>query len=890
VKVLGKENDSNGANGVGISHDIVPLIPTFSDSHQQQPSGMSRPGTYSVLMGHDYGLAGFVPVANVGVVPVLRYSRQSDVQPPRALQARALQAPLPTRNELNHTLHGWTPNYSQPLAHDPAAVQASGNRAPYPNYQFSGGMQAPGRFENPRISQPSVGRGSQASSSLFYGRAAMTPASLRACVPSPSALPQARITTIATPTTIGTAASTIAPTARSSATSAGGSGRGSVHFDNYPPPSKPLPAGLSREAICRHYPNHLHGETLLRVVHGRGEEKGLWKGRQIWDHCPPDGRNYAPNSRHHNYFEQRIRRAEGEASDQGQELLNPRSTKRGRDGLQSDEVAEQGWKEPLSKRQMPAVESNTSSHYRPWSAMPESVSHSPTTPQGPRNSQSMSNVPLNTEAHRTASQSAEGVADIIHSENAEFRNIRSYQLSQQAYGPPQRVPSPGLMRPGAPMPSSPHINNTTIRDDQQSAVSATLASFKAALRQECDYQHRLILELSPDIRKLAPEEQRAQVRSIWKDQYDNWEQDVKMIYDIQLDSSGEESVDVFALLKEIHKRVIADNPAKSEEEREAWNLRAATETFQGCLEAIKGFRHRYAGNFAIQQHQNGLAPGNTARSPANSGVVIDGNAGNGRSIRPNTPPHGASEQIERDDDLDHISKEDMIDDAGVTSNPVLSEEVFQQTEAADSDFEEDVARFEEEMLALEDDGEEPTLTSSTKFSSKRASLSVESAGVQAAKGSASSAIPETAKLARKTKVERTPRSGKSVAAAPAQSAPSPAKIEAQAARRAEIEEEAFRKAAELGADGGWIATQTVTGTDGQVYPVTSHDVIHWYGEYRGSGQPVTDNDAKAAVAWMKNGRPGVHSRYTENSKERKQRESREKNERQRQLRDERGDN
>jgi hypothetical protein len=72
---------------------------------------------------------------------------------------------------------------------------------------------------------------------------------------------------------------------------------------------------------------------------------------------------------------------------------------------------------------------------------------------------------------------------------------------------------------------------------------------------------------------------------------------------------------------------MAENPVGSEEERKAFEVKAATDTLQECLRALQSFSNHFAGKFVIREDQNVLATGATALPPAESGIAVDGTAG-----------------------------------------------------------------------------------------------------------------------------------------------------------------------------------------------------------------------------------------------------------------------
>ena len=548
------------------------------------------------------------------------------------------------------------------------------------------------------------------------------------------------------------------------------------------------------------------------------------------------------------------------------------------------------------------------------------------------------------------------------------------QLSQRSQEPAQGVTVSALERSTATGLPIPATDATIINENQQPLVEAAAAAFKEALRQECVYQHQLIRYLNPDINKLSPEEQHGHIRRIWKAQYDRWEEKVKLTYNIELHSPLQDRGNLFALITEILRKVIADNPVGSEEQ-EALNLRAATSAFSGCLRAIKEFRNYFAGKLVIQQDQDVPTPEASVLPTSESGDVDDGISGNGLSIPRATSPHsvltleaatqdssgphisredmfepepvqqpkvdsvssspsaesekvesmpvdvyrqsdengrpgsqtgqpqltyevkdrGESdkqeleplEQVDQDDRLGDLFEEDPKQEAGIGDDAKSSYEVLVQAESADLGERQDIVRFEEQSPSQQD--HEPALTSSATISNEVILGIMESAEERPVARSVSPIASAPAKRTRKRRAQQASRSRPNVAAAAASSAPTTAEIEAHAALQAKMEEASFRRAEELGAARAWIKTQTITGSDGTRYRVEPHDVVNWHGEYRATGQPVTENDAHAAVQWMKAGRPGVHSSFTENTRERKRRENRERAKVQRRLRTKRVD-
>jgi hypothetical protein len=162
---------------------------------------------------------------------------------------------------------------------------------PHLSTNEAAGLQAP--FSSPHISAGlQVPSGSEVSSPLFFGTTTTTPASFRASLPPAKPMRQPHAVSCATTFNTRTNLSAPPPPARSTITRGWGHGQGSKDFESHPPRSQPLPVGLSRRQICRRYPNYLHGDTLLRVVYGRGGEQGLWTGKDIWHACPENGRNH----------------------------------------------------------------------------------------------------------------------------------------------------------------------------------------------------------------------------------------------------------------------------------------------------------------------------------------------------------------------------------------------------------------------------------------------------------------------------------------------------------------------------------------------------------------------------------------------------------------------
>ena len=143
--------------------------------------------------------------------------------------------------------------------------------------------------EIPSTSQTPIGHGPQADSRFFLGASTMTAIPVQASSAHSSVIPHNGIAMSRVASTAGAARSVV----RNSNPRTTSRGRRRIReagdFDNYPPASQPLSAGLSRQQICRDYPNHLKGDILLRVVKGQGGEQGRWSARDIWDACPAAG-------------------------------------------------------------------------------------------------------------------------------------------------------------------------------------------------------------------------------------------------------------------------------------------------------------------------------------------------------------------------------------------------------------------------------------------------------------------------------------------------------------------------------------------------------------------------------------------------------------------------
>jgi hypothetical protein len=119
------------------------------------------------------------------------------------------------------------------------------------------------------------------------------------------------------------------------------------------------------------------------------------------------------------------------------------------------------------------------------------------------------------------------------------------------------------------------------------------------------------------------------------------------------------------------------------------------------------------------------------------------------------------------------------------------------------------------------------------------------------------------KRAMKPSAQPSPRSNNRPPAASAQPVPPRAEIKTEAARRAEMEEEAFSK---VEADHEWLKTQEILDGDGRIWPVTAGDIPLWVEMYLRHGQPVTDKKAKAGVARFRNRCPGMKTEHFGNVK------------------------
>lgn len=327
------ENDE-----IAVAKPAVPYIPALSVNHQQQSSDMVRSEKRPRWMGRAWGLDGSVHIANADVVPVLRHHSLSNTQRPRTGRVS-----LPKENGHNPMSPALTQCNSNIGNTDTTTVLAS-----FSNSRISAGMQAPGGLKDLGSSKPSLGDWLRQTSELLLDPRATTSSSLRHA-PPPLIMRQYLTQAQSSVSTLGTSPSASGTSTHSSTTRGGGHCRGSKDFPNYPSRSTSLPVELSRQQICQSYPNHLHGDTLLRVVYGRGGEQGVWSGKDIWDACPVNGRNYPTHSRPHNYLEQRIRRAEIEASDASQAVPRLKKTKSNCGDATPDEY-EGGQTNPPSKR------------------------------------------------------------------------------------------------------------------------------------------------------------------------------------------------------------------------------------------------------------------------------------------------------------------------------------------------------------------------------------------------------------------------------------------------------------------------------------------------------------------------------------------------------------
>lgn len=269
VRVGSKNNSFNNLDISAISPKTVPHTPAGAID-PPTTAVWQGPSRYTpCVVGRDYWLDGFGRVTTVGPAPALRYTGSSNVQLPLALHA-----PPSIYSGHSAVLHDMTHYYPHLNTNEAAGLQA-----PFSSPHISAGLQVPGGSNNLNSSQPPVDSRSQESSPLFFGTTAMTLASFRNTLPHASPMLSLWQQPLLPRSTLGQKVSALPPRPRSSTTRGGVHGRGSKGFENYPPRSEPLPLGLSRPQICWGYPNHLHGDILLRVVYGCGQEQGLGLGR-----------------------------------------------------------------------------------------------------------------------------------------------------------------------------------------------------------------------------------------------------------------------------------------------------------------------------------------------------------------------------------------------------------------------------------------------------------------------------------------------------------------------------------------------------------------------------------------------------------------------------------
>ena len=967
IENVGQNDSFNTWNTAGTSQRAAHGLPVSAFA-QQQPSGKTVAYPSPSWMGNDVSLERNTHVANLNPVPRLNHSGASSYQPYQTWQAQ--QSALSGHNAMAPNL---TPLYSQPTAHNMATGQVHGRQAPFPNFRQFDDMQRAGSSGTLRASQTSISHGSRVNPQLFFGTNSTTSVPIQPPSGYTSTIPH---TGTGSPASAAETTRTVGPnpapsTPRQSSTREGtGRSRGGevADFVNYPPPSQPLPAGISREQICRNYPNHLHGDTLLRVVHGEGEEGERWGGKKIWDNCPIDGRRNA-KTRPHNYLEARILRTQSEASGGGQAVRGSGRRNRSRDAIVSEEDDADEQRGLSLKRPRLAEGQHLSSQYRAQSALPGLVPHIGASQWRLQARHDASNGSVTAGARRAEFVAADEKTNIGHGEAGGISSFSPDKPSQRVAAPPQDDLSSAVVRPGASAPPAPESDNTIIGKRLQSVA---LANFQSDFQHEVEYQHRLISSLHPQWDGMAREDRLALVQAAWKDQYRTWERIVRRVVGIPADTSGQGKVTIFALLQEISKHelqktISAESTARNEAELELLRLDVLTSVLRGCCKAIKQFRDGFMKKFTAQDGQTMAVPGSATDPLVQSSVATGGRAGASNSTatrnpgaqtvetpdppimesistgqedsehsiarhpgveaalsgyaaqsdkvdsvgsrlsqpieeasapRKQTGPAGVTEQFRQlgnsaEADLQpleligHDGLEDLFEEHGgepaVPSgiSPGRSEDSIGQIDGADL---EDITRFEKELAGQDDDNEELAQGNQTIFSNGGARLSLQSADGHSLARSASPVASESSKGSRTTRARRAP-SSRSTAAAPARTSPTVAEIQAEAARRAELDEVAFRRAEELGADRAWIATQTILGTDGTRYPVSPHDVISWHGAYRASDQPLTANDAKAAVVWMQHGCPGV-TKFTENAKERKQRDNREKAEERKRFRTE----
>ena len=375
----------------------MPHIPALPVSHPQQSSGRICSETPPRWMGRACELDGSVYLADAGPVPALRYHNPSNVHPPRAVPVS-----VPKHNEHDPMSSTLARRYSHIGNNDVAAVPDS-----FANSKVSAVMQAPDGSKDLRSSLSSLGDELQ---QTVLGPTATISSNLRD-PPLPFIMDQSSTPTPSSASTIGTGPSVSRTLARSSATRGGAHSHGSKEFPNYPSRSLPLPEGLSRQQICQNYPNHLHGDTLMRVVYGRGGEHGLWTGKDIWDACPVDGRNHATNSRPHNYLEQRIRRAEVEALDPGQALPRQKRTRKNC-GDASPQESDDLQMTPPAKRIWPMHVSDDGLQPISKPALLNTLSHDNYPSRAPQVRQSIDNGWAAAETSRATFQSPETDASV----------------------------------------------------------------------------------------------------------------------------------------------------------------------------------------------------------------------------------------------------------------------------------------------------------------------------------------------------------------------------------------------------------------------------------------------------------------------------------------------
>ena len=901
-------------------------------------------------MGHDHEQDGFTHVADVDAVPALAHIGTWHAQPPQAQQA-----PLHVHNQQDTMLGNLTVPQNLTRSREPrlpenaTTVQASGGRAPLPDFRSPADVQISGGFEYSSVTQPPTGYESYTDSEFFA--IGMT---LPATRPTPlaplSTMPQPLTAASAPGSTTGTAPSTVSTPTRTSTTRRQESSHSVQEFANYPPSSQPLPAGLSRQQFCQNYPNHLRGRSLLRVHYGQGDEEGLWNGHDMWRACPTDGKHnnsYRPQ----NYLEHELARTKKEASSGSQAEQRSGKAKRSRESSTNDvEQEEEG---PAPKRPRPAEGADSSVLHGSQRAVSSIVPH-PGHHAHTFSARQDTNITLGNYAGRRFVPQPPEEAATVHID----RSPRSFEFPQPA------LPQPQTSR-------EPMANASSIAQAGQSTRLSGRDLFIATLNAETRYQHHIIyqrLSLLPQARVWSEDAKHDYIREIWRSRFSQWEKSVEQKYGVQAGLTPEGQKNPLDLLVKVCRKIAPPPAPFNDENFQQYIEKAKDISTKKFLSDLKLWRNDFVRMFAdglpfvqsvpgtaigherapidhaaewmgngssklatdgsgsaleaaqaaeadVQDFARTLSEGQDAVQQARSqqsevDVSVPNRSNKGQEddelsligdpvpqMQADTPEQVNQYQaplgpIEHEDDL-----EDLFEDAGDerARNPSegsRSQNAVEQSEAAELDTDEEAAAYND-MLAQDDDDEQPA---PMIFPSDGAHLRPESMQSEALDDSVSSAFPKPAKRSKKLRARRDLRHTSRAAAAPARPAPSEAEIQAEVqaetSRRMSMEEEALRKAEELDADREWLKTQKIRSHDGQEWPVTASDIPLFVASYLGSSMPETANNAKAAVKWHQNGCPGVKDEHTENAKQRKQREKREKREekeRLAQLRAERGD-